>query len=232
MPPEKTNFPSFKLIIIVLIIAAALVAGYFLTTSQGGLTSGAVTNVVALVNKQQISRAEYDGRYAQLASSIVAQGQSATSTEMQEKIKTQTLDNLITETLLLQTADKKGIKATEEQVNTAFTQNKAQFPDEAAFQKELVAQGLTETTFREFLTKNIAIRQYLTASVDLSSATTTKAEVKAFYDQAAAQNKNVPPLAQVRTQVENQIVQQKQQELVANFIKQLRASSTVEILLK
>lgn len=230
MPPEPTKKTSsvLKVIVAIVVLAIIVVAGYVLT-KKGGLIK---STAVAIVNGKEITRPEYDSRFAQLSAAVVAQGQSATSTEIQAKIQTQTLENLITETMLLQAAEKEGIKANEGQVTEAFAKNKAGLPDEAAFEKALTAQGLTQVTFKEFLTRDNIIRQYLTAHIDASTATTTPEEVKAFYNQVAANNKTVPPLAEVRTQVANQIVQQKQQQLIANFIQKLRASSTVETLLK
>ena len=223
---KRSGLSFFKLFVFIVIVVAIIAAGYFL------IKQGVGGEAVALVNGQKILRSIYDERYAQLAASIAFQGQLATTTEMQTAIKNQTLDNLVTEALLLQVADKDGIKAKTEEVEAAFTSNKSQFPDEAAFEKALTDQGYTDSTFKEFLTRTNIIQQYLTAHVDTSSAIATAEEVKTLYDQAAANDKNIPSLSEVRTQVENQIIQQKQQLLITSYIQQLRASSTVETLLK
>lgn len=227
---KRHGLSFFKLFVFIVIVAAIVAAGYFLIKQGAGIVGGG--EAVALVNDQKISRAVYDVRYAQLVASVTLQGQSATTTEIQAAIKNQTLENLITETLLLQNADKEGIKAKTEEVDAVFAQNKSQFSDEAAFEKALADQGYTNNTFKAFLTRDNIIRQYLTAHIDASLAQATEKEVKTLYDQAAANDKTIPPLSEVRTQVENQIIQMKQQQLIANFVQQLRASSTVETLLK
>jgi len=216
----------FKIFVYILIIAVVVFAGYYLMKSRLG--SG---GSVAVVNGQKIIRLAYDERYAQLVASITAQGQSATTTEAQATIKSQTLDNLITETLLLQAAEKEGIKADEKAVDSALVQNKSQFADDAAFKQELTVRGFTESAFKEILTINNIIQQYLLAKINLKSVVATKEEVDALYKQVTANNKSIPPLSEVRVQVENQIVQTKQQQLIANFIQQLKASSTVETLI-
>ena len=229
--PKKGSGLSFvKLSVFIVIVAAVIAAGDFVIKQGVGIVGGG--EAVALVNNQKISRGIYDERYAQLAASITAQGQSATTTETQTAIKNQTLDNLITETLLLQAADKEGIKAKTEEVDAVFTQNKSQFADEAAFEKALTAQGFTTGTFKEFLTRDNIIRQYLTANIDTSSLTATTAEIKTLYDQAAANDETIPKLSEVSDQIKNQIIQLKQQQLIANFIQTLKASSTIETLLK
>lgn len=226
---KRSGLSFFKLFVFIVIVAAVVTGGYFLIKQGGSVIGG---EAVAIVNGEKILRSVYDERYAQLATSITTQGQSATTTEMQTTIKNQTLDNLVTEVLLLQAADKDGIKAKDEEVSALFTQNKSQFTDEVAFEKALTAQGYTDSTFKEFLTRTNIIQQYLAVHVDTSSAIATAEEVKTLYDQAVANDKTIPPLSEVRTQVENQIIQQKQQLLITSYIQQLRASSTVETLLK
>ncbi|MFA6273482.1 MAG: SurA N-terminal domain-containing protein [Candidatus Paceibacterota bacterium] len=228
---KKRSGLSFSKLLVFIVILAVIVAGIYLVIKQGINVVGS-GGAVAIVNGEKISQSVYDNRYAQLAASITTQGQSATTTEMQTTIKNRVLDDLITETMLLQAADKAGIKANAEEVDTAFTQSKSQFTDETEFETVLTEQGYTDKTFKEFLTRDNIIRQYLTANIDTSSATATETEIKTLYDQAAANNETIPPLSEVKTQVENQIIQLKQQQLVTNFVQQLKASSTIETLLK
>lgn len=213
-----------KLFILLAIIVVIIVAGYFVAKKFGGS--------VAVVNGQAISRTVYDRRYGELAATVTAQGQSATSTEMQSAIKAQTLEDLINETLLLQSAEKEGIKANQTSVDAAYNQSKNQFTNPDDYEKALKSQGLTDGTFKETLTKNNIIQQYLAAHVDVSSATASDREIQELYDQVASVNKTVPPLKDVRSEVENQIVSQKQKALIVTFINQLKASSTIERLIK
>lgn len=225
---KRSGSSFFKILAFIVIVGVIAVGGYFLMKNGVGSIGG---KAVAIVNGEKITRTVYDERYAQLAASITAQGQSATTTEAAAAIKNQTLDNLITETLILKAAEKENIKANEEAINTQLTQSKSQFADADTFAKELTAQGFTESTFRKFLTRNNIIQQYLAVHIDVSSATASQEEVTAFYNQAAANDANIPPLAEIRAQVENQIVQTKQQQLVAKFIEQLKASSVIETLI-
>ena len=222
---QKKSGSSFARIVgVIVVIAVIAVAGYFYMNQSSAS--------VAVVNGEKITRAQYDERYIQLAAGITAQGQSATTTEMQDALKSQTIDNLVSETLLLQMASKEGIQADDAAVNNQFSQNKSQFSDNAAFEKILADQGYTDATFKAALTRTNIIQQYLAKHVDVSSVTASAAEVRALYDQAAVGSGSVPPLAEVQTQIENQIKQQKQQQLISDYIRQLRASNTIEILLK
>ncbi|HEY9584068.1 MAG TPA: SurA N-terminal domain-containing protein [Candidatus Paceibacterota bacterium] len=216
-----------KLIIFIVIVAAIIVVGYFVM--NGGI--GGQGAAVAMVNGSKITRSEYDVRYARLENTVTAQGQSATSTEIQLAIKEQVLNDLISETLVLQAAEKEGIKADSVAVDAAFTQSKAGFPDATAFEAELKKQGFTESTFKETIERNNIIQQYLKAHIDISSITASEAEVKDLYEQVSAGDDTVPPLSEVRAQVENQIISQKQQVLITNHINELKAAGTVETLI-
>ncbi|OHA15557.1 MAG: hypothetical protein A3H57_01910 [Candidatus Taylorbacteria bacterium RIFCSPLOWO2_02_FULL_43_11] len=221
---QKKSFFSFKKIIIAIILIAGIaVAVYFYMNSAVA---------VAVVNGQKITKSEYDERYAALAAGIVAGGQSATTTEMMTQIKTQTIDNLVTEALLLQAAAKEGVKSDSTAVDTQFSSSKSQFADDSAFTKALTDGGYTADTFKSYLTRANIIQQYLTSHIDVNTAAASNAEVTSLYEQVAAVDKTVPPLSEIKSQVEAEIVRQKQQMLVTDYISKLRASSTIEILLK
>jgi hypothetical protein len=220
---KQSKFSFFRYFIILVIIAIiAGAAGYFFNNKNGA---------VAIVNGQKIARSLYNERYAQLSAAVASQGRSATTTEMQTLIKTQTLDNLTSEALLLEAAGKENIKADTTAVDTQFAKDKSGFTDATAFEKALTSQGFTDSSYKEALIRNNIIQQYLAKHIDIASVKATPAEVRALYDQSIVGSTNVPPFAEVKAQVENQIIQQKQQQLISTFIQQLKASSTIQTLI-
>lgn len=223
--PVRRRRSLGRIITLIIIVVIVVVAGYFIISNQAGAA-------VAVVNGENITQSEYNDYYNQLVASATAQGQSATTTEAQAALKQQAINDLVAETLLLQEANKAGITANTSDVQSALNQNKSQFSDNAAFESALKSRGFTDATFEDTLTKQNIIQQLLNEKLDIASATATPAEITSLYDQVAASNKNVPPLSQVRDQVAAQIVQQKQQQLISNYVAQLKASSTVDILLK
>ena len=213
-----------KVVIFLIVIAILAVGGYFLYQRM--------TPAVAIVNGEKVSQSRYDEYYKQLESTLTSQGVSATSTQAVAYLKQQTIDNIVTETLLLQKASAEGVSVNADAVNTQIKSDQAQFKDTAAFDSALSDRGYTEATYRDALTRQNIIQQYLNKHLDLASATATVAEINALYKQAQAANKNIPPLAQVRDQAAAQIVQQKQQQMILTYVQALRASSTVDIILK
>jgi hypothetical protein len=220
---KRSGISLFKVLAFLLIITAVGFGGYMLIGKMGG-------EAVAVVNGQKILLSEYTERYNQLASSVTAQGLNATSTEMQTALKKQTLDNLVNEALVLQAAEKQGIKVKETEVDTRISDTKAQVGE--AYDSVLKAQGYTEESFRDFVEKGNIVQQYLGTQIDVSSAVASDEEIEALYNQAKLANKDLPSLSEVRAQVEAQIVQEKQQKLVADYIAKLKSESQVEILLQ
>lgn len=221
--PNRSGWLKTRSVVIIVIVAVLVVAGYFIFSPN--------FKAVAEVNGQVISRAAYNERYRELQAYLISNGQSATSTEAQAAIKQQAIDGLVNETLLLSLAKKEGIVAKDDEINSQITQAKAKFKDNAAFEDAIKVQGLTDSSFKDNVVKQNIIQQYLVAHLDFSSATSTDKEVTAFYQQASASGGNIPPLSQVRSQIEAQIVQQKQQQIISQYIQALRASSTVKILI-
>lgn len=211
-----------KLIIFIIVIGIIVAISYAILQTQGG--------AIAIVNGEKITKAQYNERYSKLALTVASQGQSATSTEIMAAMKKQVTDDLVSETLVLQEAKKAGISANTDAVDAAIKQSQAQFPDNAGYEKALKDQGFTDMSYKSTLTTQNIIQQYLSTHVDLTTAVSTPAEVTTLYNQAAASGQTVPPLDQVRSQVEAQIIKQKQQSLISKFIDQLKSSAKIEIL--
>lgn len=225
-PKKRSGLSLFRLAAFVVIVGVVAVGGYSL------LKGGLIDKAVAVVNGEKITQEKYDSRQAQLASVLSAQGQDPTSEELVGIIKQQVLDDLVAETLILQEAKKEGITAKEDEVNAVFEQSKSQFADEKVFADELTKQGFTESSFRATLTNQNIFQQYLNAHVDLASVSATEEEVEALYEQSiSGGGENIPELEEVRDQVQAEVVRQKQQALINEFMNNLRNSSQIEILI-
>ena len=93
------------------------------------------------------------------------------------------------------------------------------------------AEGITESVLRSQIATDIAVGAYLEQTVDFDSVVVSQEEINAVYQQEAAVTAELPPLAEVRDQIEAFISQQKQRELVAALVQELRADAEVQILL-
>jgi len=219
-------------VIVLLIIGAG---GWYLVSSgtldlskfmQPKATESSTATTVATVNGENVSNAQLSVAVAQ----INAQNGTSTITTPAQ-VQSQALDSLIAQALLAQAVKKSGIVASSTQVEAQIQAAKTQLGSQAAYEQALAAQGITEETFRAQLSSDLAMQAYLNQTLNLLAVTATDAEIQTAYKQASEQQTDVPPLSQVRDQVQKFVIQQKQQQLVNAQIEKLRSEGDVKILI-
>lgn len=253
--PQKTNY---GLVVAILITALAVAAAiYWFGSGATGLsgngsvdtlgganqvesapTSAAPSvlsdtpDVVATVNGVEINKATVAENIAQTEARYAQQGLDPTDPAVAEEMLSQALENAINTEVLTQAAAEAGTRVTDDAVATEFEAIVGQFPDEAAFAAELEAAGLTRDALREDIRERLVLDTYVTAAAELETLpAVTEAEARAFYDQAVAQSPGAPAFAEVRPQIEAQLVQQNQQEVISALITELREAAEIEVLI-
>lgn len=229
---------NIQKIISIIIIAIVIIAGVWYLMSLNTptqnepagneeVTTGAA---VATVNGEEISRTEFETFKSQV---IMQQGLDTESleAEIENQLETQIVDELISQALLQQAVESSEAVPAQEDIDAQIEATVIQLGGEEAFNEVLVAEGISEEELRAQISTELAVQAYLEQELDLSSITATDEEVEAAYAQASAQDENVPALEEIRPQIEQSIIQQKQQPLLAQLIDQLRAEADVEILL-
>lgn len=219
------------LIGVVVVLLLGLGAWYLIDMQTGSGTGAASGNEpVAIVNGEEISRADFNTLQTQIA---MQQGvdPSTLDAQMQAQLQTQAADVIVSQALLRQAAARAGITATEEAVNTQLETIKTQFGSEAAYEEAIATEGITEEELRAQIQTDLATRAYLEQELDLSSVTATDAEIQRLYEEAVAGAEDAPPLTEVHEQVEAMVIQQKQQQLVAGLLADLRAEADIEMLI-
>lgn len=201
----------------------------FTGSQDGSARSG---DVVARVNGEEVTRGELDARVLQTEQQLQAQGQGAQleQEDAREQLEQQALEQLISQKLILQAAAEANITVSDEQVEQQFQQTVSQLGSGDALDQQLAQFGLTQETFRQSIRDQLTVQQYLAQTVDQSAITVSDEEIQATYDQISAQQ-DVPPLAEVRDQVEAQLRQQKQNTQINELVQNLRADADIEILL-
>lgn len=185
-------------------------------------------SAVAMVNGEAITQGELDER---VEAQLITFGEQAASVD-RSAVEEQVLDSMVVELLLIQKAKESGVAVTDEEVEAQYTQSEAQFAEgEQTFAEALAESGLTAESFRERIRNQLLIERLVEGEVDLESVSVTAEEIQSFYDQAAAAGGDVPPLSEVRDQVEAQLVSQQQQILVQSYIEELRAESDIETMI-
>jgi len=235
---ERNLYVKNKIIPMVVLVLVILAIGGYFVFGKNKMQSPINNNVgsVATVNGVVISKTSYDAQLANSIASYKTQGVDVTDVTKLAQIKTEVLDNLIGDELLKQAVVAAGIKTAGEEVEKQFQDILTQAGGADALKAELVKNNLTEAQLRDNISKQLAIQTYLLQNIDIKSITVSDAEIAQFYAdyskaQTASGQKTIPALKDLSAQIKQQLISNKQQTLVANFITALRAKAKVEITL-
>ncbi len=157
------------------LILSALLAGLLVTASCGS-DSSASADVVARVNGKDITTSQLE---KQVQSRLNGSDQPQSSEEQQD-LKLQVLNQLIIDQILLETASAAGLSATDAEVDVKFNESKSQYTEEK-FQDLLKEQKVTVDDLRSELRKSITIEKLVNKEIT-SKISVTDAEIKNFYD--------------------------------------------------
>ncbi len=231
-------------IIGIVVIVILAVGGWYAYTSgalkgiggPGGSTATSTpqdaNQTVATVNGQAITRGQLTSAEQQIAAQAgVSMSSLDASTTAQ--LQSQALDSLIGQELLKQAATQGGYTASSTQVDQQLQAVKTQFGSDSAYQQALQQQGVTEDQLKAQIAQSLTIQNYLEATLHLSKVTASDTEIQTLYDQLKSQNTGTttPPLSQVKDQVQQLVVSQKQQQQVNQLVSQLRAQANVQVLI-
>lgn len=222
--------------LITIIILLILGAGGWYAVSSGLFSSSENndgTSAVAIVNEEKISRSDFDKLQKQI---VAGQGIDLESLKGEElkQLENQIIDELIARTLLRQTAERAGVNISQEEVNEQIELMKSQFGEGVTFEKALSNEGLTESELRSRINNDLTVQSYVNNELDFASITASESEIETAYSQlieARGAEGEAPSLEGIRKQVEQFVIQQKQQQMLSEFVKKLRTEADVEVLL-
>jgi len=146
--------------------------------------------------------------------------------------KSAALDRIIVETLLVEEAESRDISLTineaEEQLTSTYQQSGL---TKQQFEERLEQLGTTYDKTLEMYRSQLIINELLTEKLSDAQITVTDEEAKLFYDQNLAviksQMGNTTVFEDVSPQIKSTIEQQKQQQLISDFIEELRDDAMI-----
>lgn len=225
-----------KMIAGALIVAALLAAAgaYWYTQNKTGETAlvGGVEYpaVVAVVNGEEVSVAEFQQSYDQAAAIAVQQGfDPATDPEVAAEVKNQAVTILVNTVLMMQKALEAGFTATDEQVQAEVAKLETQFGGAEQLASVLAGAGLDDAAMRADLRDQIIVDSYLKSTPEVQAIAVTDEEVRSYYDLAAAQMEDAPAYEEVEAQVREQLLYEKQGAATNAVLERVRAESTIEV---
>ena len=176
------------------IIAIPATVLILLLASVGCSTGRGGDDVMAKVNGRKISLSEVDKYY----NNQTADAPQKPAAEQADSLRLSILKELIDNEILMQRAEKLGLMATEDEVNSKLAEIKAPFSQEE-FDKRLKAKGITLDDFKRDLRRSITVDKVLNKEVT-SKINISDADITAYYDQHKAEFNLIEPqyhLAQI-----------------------------------
>lgn len=214
---------------IALALAAVIILGAGFYMYSGFLGFGTRGAVVATVNGTKIYQPELDESISLLSQSAAAQGANISDQKTLDEIKTQALEVLISNTLMTAAAKKEGITVSDEDVQKQFDELLKQFGTQEELTAKMTEVGLTEEKLRKNISDRILAERYIEAVTDIETVAVTDEEVAEFIKTITANGTELPPLEEIRPQIEAQLVGEKQQKIITELVEKLRADADVVI---
>jgi len=176
-------------------IAASLSLALVLLLSSLGCTGkqeGA--DVMATVNGRKITRTEVEKYY----NNQTADAPQKPSQEQADSLRLSILKELVDQEILMQRAEKMGLLATDEEINSKLAEIKAPYTQEE-FDKRLKERNLTLDDFKRDLRRSITIEKVLNKEVT-SKINISDEDITRYYEQHKAEFNLIEPqyhLAQI-----------------------------------
>jgi peptidyl-prolyl cis-trans isomerase SurA len=148
---------------------------------------GSDKDVMAKVNAYKILRSEVDKTYS---AQVAGAPQKPTQTE-EEALRLNVLGQIIYNQLQLQKAEKLGIVATDDEVETKFNQVKAPYSQEQ-FQKLLKDRGFSEEDYKLEIRRNLTVEKLLNKEI-ASKVTISDTDIQGYYNQNKAEFNLIEP---------------------------------------
>ncbi len=237
----KSSFckPGMRRYVAAVLVVALIILGVLYLLEKEGRSSTTIFSsiiesqqanmVVAVVNGEEIVNSQLDTSIQQFAQVAVAQGVDATNPEAQAEIRSQALQVLINTQLLKQAAAEGGIVVTDEAVAERLETIKVDIGGEEILAERMSSLGIDEAQLQTDIKDELLIQQLLDTVFEKVDMTISEEEVTAVYDNAGGPEAGLPPLEEVREQIEAQLVASKEQVAIDEYLTELKDGAEIEI---
>ena len=208
--------------------------------AQGGAEGpdlDSIPDPVAEVNGTSISKDEFvtvfEGQYQQMAMQAQMSGQPVD----EEQLKQQSVEGLVGTELLEQEAADRGLGASESEIDAEleeFAETNQVSTDE--FVAKMGEQGMDSEEVMEQIESQLVVEKLITE--EYGEFTPSEEEVQSAYDQAGQQQsmmgaqgggQELPPLEEVRGDVEEQLKSEKQAQDMQTLFEELREDADITV---
>jgi len=185
---------------------------------------------VAVINGEVITESELAVARTQLAQAATAQGADPADPAVQASIRSQALDLIIGTTLLMQTAEAEGVVVSDEEVSQRLAEIEADAGGAEILADRMAEFGITMETLESDIRSELIISLLLDSVVSAEDIVISDEDITSAYEGASAPGVELPPLEEVRAQIETQLQQVEGQALIEAYVNELRANADIEII--
>jgi peptidyl-prolyl cis-trans isomerase SurA len=213
------------------LMVAAIVFAILLIGSAGGYYYYTKVRVdtVAIVNGYKIPRKDFNDSVAMIQKTATAQGASLADASIDAEIRKQAIDTLVNNALLISAAKKAGINIDDAKVQTEYDGLVTTLGGAENLKARMTEVGLTEEKLRSNIRERLIADAYIEAQTDIESLTVTDEEITKFLDGIKTEGTKLPPLEEIKPQIQAQILSEKQQTIVTDLLTKLRGDAKIEI---
>jgi len=236
--PTQFNFKAYGAMVLgIVAIAGGLL---FVLEKEGrtstGVFSGIITKMeagkpAATVNDAEISMSDFKSSFNQLLQMSGDQGAAVADPAVVTQLRTQAIETLINAELLRQAAIEAGMTASAEDIQARFTEIQEGLGGAEMLAARMAEFGVTEASLRRDIENEFLIQSLFDATIPSGDLSATEEELSALYTQAGGAEAGLPPMSEIKDQIEAQIIFDKEQKLIGEFIEELRANADIEVLI-
>lgn len=228
--PEGRKRGGWMGLVIAVIVLLLLAGAAYVFMKSGKLSEGVASgSVLASVNGASITESDVQERIAHAKTGLEAQGLNLSDSETSKLLRSQALEEIINEMIVLADAEAKGVTVTDTEVDAQYGQIRSRFETEEQFTEELNKNSFTAETLRDNVRRELIIQKYVAQIESASTLSVTDDEVNNFYSQLQGQSENLPPLAELKAEIEAQLKNQKLAAAVQQVVQDLRSKANVEV---
>lgn len=199
-----------------------------------------IPDVVAQVNAEDISKDEFETSYERQFQQAALQAQMTGEDLDQDQLKEQVAESMIVTELLIQEADNRDIEASQEDIDN--TLNELVELNELESQDEFIStikeqQDMNEEEIMAEVETQVKVDQLI--AEESGDTEPTDEELEEAYDQLTAQQEQmsgeneeeveIPPFEEVKSDLKDQLKNQKETEQMQSLVEELRENEDVTI---
>lgn len=225
------------LVIFGILAVLAVAAGgiyFYMNTNDQVAENNDTGAAVARVNREEISRSEYERSAAQIAGVYASQGANPNDPQVIASVQDQALNTLINRYLMSDAAADSGITVNDAELETEYQTVVTSLGSVEALNTALRENGMDESDLRSEIRVDLLINKYLESKLQISSIAVTDEEIETAYETAIANNESaeeIPALTDVRDLIGNQLLGEKQQVAINAELERLRQEAEIEVLI-